>query len=354
MVRLAGIEALSTSYEYLMASNPAKAVNLRLAEAKAQSLVTTHDVRVGDARELGWISTESVHCVVTSPPYANLLEYPSADGQLGNIASYEAFLGEMDRVWAECLRVLVPGGRVACVVGDVCISRRQGGRHHVLPLSADIQVRARRIGFDVLTPIRWLKVANIKLEASSSSRFLGKPNLPNGVIKNDLEHILFLRKPGGYRKPSVEQERLSRIETDEYIKLFSAVWSDVRGQLRRDHPAPYPVEIARRLVRMFSFVGDTILDPFAGTGSTAIAALETGRNSISVDVVPSYVELIQKRIADTKIANAKVQTQLDFEPMVKQVTTRKYRAEIPTLAEEVRGQKKKSNRPKRANRDRRN
>ena len=255
---------------------------------------------------MGWIPTESVHCVVTSPPYANLLVYPHADGQLGNLPQYDDFLDQLDRVWSECLRVLVPGGRVVCIVGDVCISRRKGGRHHVLPLSADIQVRARRLGFDVLTPIRWLKVANIRLEASRSSRFLGKPNLPNGVVKNDLEHIVFLRKPGGYRKPTEEQERLSRIETDEYIRLFSPVWSDIRGQIRRDHPAPYPVEIAKRLVRMFSFVGDTILDPFAGSGSTAIAALETSRHSICVDVVPEYVEAIKRRIEETKVANIRL------------------------------------------------
>jgi site-specific DNA-methyltransferase (adenine-specific) len=136
-----------------------------------------------------------------------LKEYPDHPGQLGNIPVYAEFLDELDRVWKECLRILVPGGRICCVVGDVCISRRAGGRHHVLPLSADIQVRARRIGLDNLTPIRWLKVANIKLEASRSSRFLGKPNLPNGVIKNDVEHILLMRKPGGYRSPTEEQER---------------------------------------------------------------------------------------------------------------------------------------------------
>lgn len=161
---------------------------------------TKHELVEADARNLllAGIATESVHLVCTSPPYASLIQYPDHEGQLGNLASYEHFLDEMDRVWRECLRVLVPGGRVCCVVGDVCISRRQGGRHHVLPLSADFQVRARKIGFDNLTPIRWQKVANIKLEASKSSRFLGKPNLPNGVVKNDLEHILFFRKPGGY------------------------------------------------------------------------------------------------------------------------------------------------------------
>lgn len=258
--------------------------------------ITKHVVVEGDARDLTWVKTESIHLVVTSPPYGSLKEYPDRRGQLGNMPVYDEFLDELDKVWRECLRVLVPGGRVACVVGDVCISRKKGGRHHVLPLSADIQVRARRLGFDALTPIRWMKVANIKLEASRSSRFLGKPNLPNGIVKNDLEHILFLRKPGGYRRPTPEQEERSFIPTDEYARWFSPVWTDVTGQPRRTHPAPYPKEIPQRLIRMFSFVGDTVLDPFAGTGTTALASLETGRHSISVEIEPSYVGLVHDRL----------------------------------------------------------
>jgi DNA modification methylase len=260
-------------------------------------MLTRHSVHLGDARDLSFVRSESTHLVVTSPPYGALIHYSDGPNQLGNIQSYELFLEELDKVWAECLRILVPGGRVACVVGDVCMSRKRSGRHHVLPLSADIQVRARRIGFDNLTPIRWMKVANIRLEASSSRRFLGKPNLPNGVVKNDLEHILFLRKPGGYRKPTAEQERLSHISTDDYAKWFCGVWADVTGQIRREHPAPFPVEIPRRLVRMFSFVGDTVVDPFAGTGTTALAAMECGRNSISVEIEARYVQLIRKRLA---------------------------------------------------------
>src|SRR5262245_57999001 len=96
---------------------------------------TTHVVREGDARDLSWIPAESVHLVVTSPPYGSLKEYPEHPAQMGNLQDYENFLSELDRVWKECFRVLVPGGRVACVVGDICISRREGGRHYVLPLS---------------------------------------------------------------------------------------------------------------------------------------------------------------------------------------------------------------------------
>ncbi|MER3412603.1 MAG: methyltransferase, partial [Thermoleophilia bacterium] len=266
---------------------------------------TGHIVALGDARDLSWIADESVHLVVTSPPYALLKSYEDVPGQLGNgddrvsVEAYEAFLDELDRCWRECRRVLVPGGRICCVVGDVCLSRRAAGRHHVLPLSADIQVRARKNGLDNLTPIRWLKVANITLEASSSSWYLGKPNLPGGIVKNDIETIVMLRKPGGYRKPTQEMERASFIDTEEYRRLFRPVWDDVGGESGRKwrHPAPFPEEIPARLIRMFSFVGDTVLDPFVGSGTTAVAALKLGRNSISVDIVEDYVATALRRLS---------------------------------------------------------
>jgi len=263
--------------------------------------VTSHAVWQGDARVMSHIADASVHLVVTSPPYGSLKEYPDREGQLGNMPDYELFLDELDLVWAECERVLVPGGRVCAVVGDVCLSRRRAGRHYVLPLASDIQARARKLGLDVLTPIMWFKVANITLEASRSSRFLGKPYLPGGVIKNDRETIVMLRKPGGYRKPSAEMERKSRIAKEDYFRWFNPIWTDVTGASTRYHPAPYPLEIPRRLISMFSFVGDTVVDPFAGTGTTAEAAAVSGRNSISIDVEPAYVaktvERLQRRQA---------------------------------------------------------
>jgi site-specific DNA-methyltransferase (adenine-specific) len=168
----------------------------------------------------------------------------------------------------------------------------------VLPLSADLQSRARTLGLDNLTPIRWLKVANIQLEASQSSWYLGKPNLPGGIVKNDVETIVMLRKPGGYRQPTPAMETASFIETEDYRRLFRPIWDDVPGESGRrfGHPAPYPVELASRLVRMFSFAGDTVLDPFAGSGTTAVGALAWGRNSISVELVAEYVETIERRL----------------------------------------------------------
>jgi site-specific DNA-methyltransferase (adenine-specific) len=266
---------------------------------RVPSAPSSHRVVLGDARDLSFLSDESVHLVVTSPPYFDLKQYAaeSAD-QLGEIHDYERFLDELDKVWLECRRLLVPGGRVCCVVGAVTIARRAGGRHYVLPLPSDIQVRSRRLGLDNLTPIIWLKVGNIALEASHSSRFLGKPNLPNGVIKNDFETIVMLRKPGGYRKPTPEMEAASRISNDEYFRWFVPIWSDVPGASTRDHPAPFPLTLAYRLVRMFSFAGDTVLDPFLGTGTTTRAAMLAGRHSVGIEVEPRYVELTRRKLAE--------------------------------------------------------
>ena len=257
-----------------------------------------HVLRLGDARDLSFLADDSVHLVVTSPPYFNLKRYePDNPAQLGDIQDYERFLDELDTVWRECERVLVPGGRICCVVGAVNVARRRGGRHYVLPLPSDIQVRSRKLGLDNLTPIIWLKVANIVLEASTSSRFLGKPNLPNGVVKNDFETIVMLRKPGGYRQPTPAMERASRIENKDYFRWFVPIWSDVTGASTQHHPAPFPVEIAYRLIRMFSFAGDTVLDPFLGSGTTTRAAIQAGRNSIGVEIEPKYLALAQKNLA---------------------------------------------------------
>jgi len=271
----------------------------RIPDAKKyQGPATEHTLNLGDARELDWIADRSVHLVITSPPYFNLKKYNDHPGQLGDLSDYESFHDELDKVWKHCFRMLVPGGRLVCNVGDVCVARKaNAGRHLVLPLHADISVRARRIGFDYLTPILWNKIANAQFEASGNGGgFLGKPYEPNAIVKNDVEYILMLRKHGSYRSPTDEQRATSRLTKDEQSKWFRPIWSDLTGASTKDHPAPFPVELAYRLVRMFSFTGDTVFDPFAGTGSTTLAAMKSDRNSIGNELDPKYFAFAEKRL----------------------------------------------------------
>ena len=273
---------------------------IRLIDEAVQRIPTHHRIRLGDARAMDALPAESVHLVLTSPPYWTLKEYRDSEGQLGHIEDYDLFLDELDKVWSHCYRALVPGGRLVCVVGDVCLSRRENnGRHTVVPLHASIQERCRRIGYDNLAPIIWHKIANAVYEVDNGGGgFLGKPYEPNAVIKNDIEFILMERKPGGYRAPDVAARVLSVISGENHKKWFQQIWSGLTGASTRLHPAPYPVELAERLVRMFSFVGDTVLDPFLGTGTTTVAAAKTGRNSIGFEVDEHYFEMAHKRIAN--------------------------------------------------------
>jgi len=251
---------------------------------------TVHRLINGDSRDLSFLSDASVHLVVTSPPYWNLKRYNENPGQLGHIQDYEAFLFELEKVWRHVFRILVPGGRLVCVVGDVCVARRDFGRHLVFPLHADICVICRRIGFDNLNPIIWHKIANASYEVKNGSKFLGKPYEPNAIIKNDMEFILMQRKPGGYRKPTNAQREASRIGKDDFGRWFQQIWN-ITGASTKRHPAPFPLQLATRLVRMFSFTGDTVLDPFAGSGTTMVAALRTGRDSIGVEIDPEYCRM---------------------------------------------------------------
>ena len=163
---------------------------------------TSHRLCLGDARTMEGISDETIQLIVTSPPYWTLKDYSDDTDQLGAIDDYEHFLAALDQVWSQCERVLVPGGRICCVVGDVCVPRKKMGRHHVVPLHADIQVRSRRLGLDCLTPVLWHKISNGVTEANGNGAgYYGKPYQPGGVIKNDMEYILFLRKVAGTAHP---------------------------------------------------------------------------------------------------------------------------------------------------------
>ncbi len=277
----------------MLAKDPVRMLEI---EQAVKQVPTSHQLFLGDGRRMDEIPDCSVHLAVTSPPYWTLKEYPDHAGQLGRIKDYEEFLEELDKVWRQVYRVLVPGGRLIVVVGDVCLSRRLYGRHMVVPLHASIQEHCRDIEFDNLAPIIWHKIANASFEVENGSGgFLGKPYEPNAVIKNDIEYLLFQRKPGGYRQPSLAARVLSTIPESAHREWFQQIWS-LGGASTRQHPAPYPLALAERLIRMFSFVGDTVLDPFMGTGTTNAAAKLWGRHSIGFEIEPSYFEMAVQRL----------------------------------------------------------
>ena len=263
-------------------------------------VVTHHSLMVGDARSFNDIEDNSIHLIITSPPYWSLKKYASRDNQLGHITSYDDFLFEINKVWIECHRVLVAGGRLIIVVGDVCLSRRKNKRHVVFPLHASIQEQCRKIGFDNLAPIIWHKIANAKYEVLNGGGFLGKPYEPNAIVKNDIEYILMERKAGGYRKPTPGARILSILSSGEHRAWFKQIWH-LTGASTKVHPAPFPIAIATRLIRMFSFVDDTVLDPFTGSGTTNVAAKLTGRNSIGIDIEPHYIAIASERLRKAEL-----------------------------------------------------
>ena len=261
--------------------------------------VTLYLGDVGEVLDPSTTTAPRVELVVTSPPYADLLSYgaiSTATGQFGDLA-FPDWSDAMREVLAYLYDATVEGGRAVLNVGDVCVARKKAGRHFTYPLAASLTMSAFGMGWDVLTPIRWEKVANIKMEASSSSGVLGKPNQPGGVIKNDAESILLFRKPGAYRKPTPEQVKAAHIPSKDYRAMFRGTWRDVPGTSHPDHPAPFPTEIPARLIRMFSFPGDTVLDPFAGTGTTLAAAKLLDRKAIGVEIEERYCEVIANRLS---------------------------------------------------------
>lgn len=278
-----------------------------LLSASVSSLSTGHVLHNVDSRHVE-LKPESVDLIVTSPPYWTLKKYNDSDGQLGEVEDYDDFLDQLDDIWRCAYDALVPGGRVVVVVGDVNVSRKAFGRHMVFPLHASIQERCRLIGFDNLAPIIWYKIANAQYEMGSGG-FFGKPYEPNGVVKNDIEYILFQRKPGGYRKPELATRVMSIIPATDHADWFQQIWR-LGGASTRNHPAPFPINLAERLIRMFSFVGDTVFDPFLGTGTTSAAATRCGRNSIGSEVDPDYFEQCVARVREA--SNATLQPTLDL------------------------------------------
>jgi modification methylase len=251
--------------------------------------MTTHSLVENDCRNLGFIPDASVHLIITHPPAFGAYCESYVRGQLSAIQNYGDYLTELDGFWSQCNRVLAPGGHLACVVSPVA------RRDEDLPLTADIYARIRRFGLDVIRAIRWFPSDRVDLDDSA---FYGASNQPCGELLCDSQDVLVMRKPGE-RLVSVETQVASRLPADYFATCSSSVWL-IPAESDPRHPQSFPVELAERLIRMFSYAGDTVLDPFAGIGTTSAAARAWGRNSIAVEIEQRYFDSMADRMSSVE------------------------------------------------------
>lgn len=259
---------------------------------------TRHQIYLGDARKLlKDIPAESIQLIVTSPPYWNKKNYNSIIGQIGYYHSYEQYIQELNLVWKECIRLLLPQGRLCINIGDVFTSTKEYGRYKVLPVHSEIIQFCERNGLDYLNTIIWRKIGNA-VASGGARNIMGSYLMPpNGIIQNEIEYILIFKKYSPYsRKVSKEIKQLSKLSRDqEWIPYFSQIW-DLPGVHQNNHLAMFPEELPKRLIKMFSYVGDTVLDPFLGSGTTMLAAIKLNRNSIGIEINSQYLNLIKNKL----------------------------------------------------------
>jgi len=257
--------------------------------------MSCHKVIIGDSRRMGEVKDESVHLVVTSPPYWQLKDYGLKE-QIGYNDSYEDYINNLNLVWNQCHRVLHKGCRLCINIGDQFARAVYYGRYKIIPIRTEIIKFCESVGFDYMGAIIWQKVTTCN--TTGGATVMGSFPYPrNGIVKLDYEFILIFKKSGKAPKASRQIKEKSRLSTKEWNEFFYGHWN-FSGEKQDKHLAPFPEELPKRLIRMFSFVGDTILDPFLGSGTTSVAALKLSRNSIGYEVNEEYLITIKKRLME--------------------------------------------------------
>jgi len=253
-----------------------------------------HQIFIADSRAMPEIPDRSVHLVVTSPPYWQLKDYGN-ENQIGFHHSYEDYINNLNLVWNECRRVLHDGCRLCINIGDQFARSAYYGRYKVIPIRTEIIKFCESAGFDYMGAVIWRKVTTC--HTTGGATVMGSFPYPrNGILKLDYEFILILKKPGQAPKADRERKEGSKMETREWNEYFSGHWS-FPGEKQKGHLAMFPVELPRRLIRMFTFRDDTVLDPFLGSGTTALAARQEGRSSISYEINGDYLPFIREKLS---------------------------------------------------------
>ena len=248
---------------------------------------------IGDSRELIEIENESIELIITSPPYWHIKDY-GVPGQIGYGQNLHEYLKDLYRVWKECFRVLKPGRRLCINIGDQFVRSVIYGRYKVIPLHAEIILQCEKIGFDYMGAIIWQKKTT--MNTTGGATVMGSyPYPPNGMIEIDHEFILIFKKPGKGENISHQIKEISKLTKEEWKEYFSGHWK-FGGERQINHEAMFPEELPRRLIKMYSFVGDTVLDPFLGSGTTVKVALELKRNAIGYEINESFLKIITKKI----------------------------------------------------------
>lgn len=254
---------------------------------------TSYKIIIGDSRNMKEIPNNSVHLIITSPPYWQLKDYGVKE-QIGFNDSYEEYINNLNLVWKECYRVLHPGCRMVINIGDQFARSVYYGRYKVIPIRTEIIKFAETIGFDYMGAIVWQK--NTTMNTTGGGSVMGSYPYPrNGIIKIDYEHILIFKKHGNAPKPSKEIKEASKLTKEEWKEYFSGHWY-FSGVKQDKHLAMFPEELPKRIIKMFSFVGETVLDPFLGSGTTSLAAKNLGRNSIGYELNKEFLPIILDKL----------------------------------------------------------
>ncbi len=255
--------------------------------------MTHHKIIIGDSRRMQEIADDSVHLMVTSPPYWQLKDYGVA-GQIGYNDSYEEYINNLNRVWSECYRVLHPGCRMCINIGDQFARSVFYGRYKVIPIRTEIIKHCETIGCDYMGAIIWQKATTC--HTTGGATVMGSYPYPrSGIIKIDYEFILIFKKLGRAPRVSKEIKEQSKLTAEEWNEYFYGHW-DFPGEKQDKHLSTFPEELPKRLIKMFTFVGDTVLDPFLGSGTVTKVAKELRRNSIGYEINPDFLSVIKDKV----------------------------------------------------------